>query len=207
MDKFRSNSNKCMAIWRMLQDLYMNDNRIISLGLPRDSSDAVTKRWVNLQLKDGVKHVKAMDELEAELDATQKVIEAEKKRQDRIEKEVAKCLPVAGGKMMGEIDMQGHAIRNLPEGVGTHDPITKGWYAKNWQDLVLAMQSKIDAAESKYKTLEDQMFDNQEKIDALETYVRLKQSSTDRVGRCSVSDTSNYERSIDAIKAVLPRRG
>ena len=204
MDKFGSHSRKRMPVWRMLQDLDMNDNRITSLGLPRDSSDAVTKRWVNLQLKDGLK---AMDELEAELDATQKVIEAEKKRQDRIEKEVAKCLPVAGGKMMGEIDMQGHAIRNLPEGVGTHDPITKGWYAKNWQDLVLGMQSKIDAAESKYKTLEDQMFDNQEKIDALETYVRLKQSSTDKVGRRSVSDTSNYERSIDAIKAVLPRRG
>ena len=193
-----------MPVWRMLQDLDMNDNRITSLGLPRDSSDAVTKRWVNLQLKDGLK---AMDELEVELDATQKVIEAEKKRQDRIEKEVAKCLPVAGGKMMGEIDMQGHAIRNLPEGVGTHDPITKGWYAKNWQDLVLAMQSKIDAAESKYKTLEDQMFDNQEKLDALETYVSLKHPSTGNVGRRSVSDISDYERSIDAIKAALPRRG
>ena len=35
----------------MLQDLDMNDYRITSLGLPQEGSDAVTKRWVNLQLK------------------------------------------------------------------------------------------------------------------------------------------------------------
>ncbi|VDH89811.1 Hypothetical predicted protein [Mytilus galloprovincialis] len=89
MDKFGSHSRKRMPIWRMLQDLDMNDNRITSLGLPRDSSDAVTKRWVNLQLKDGVK---AIDELEVELGATQKSIEAEKKRLDRIEKRDGKVL-------------------------------------------------------------------------------------------------------------------
>lgn len=193
-----------MPIWRMRQDLDMNDHRITSLGLPKDSSDAVTKRWVNHQLKDGVK---ALDELETELDATMKAIEAGKKRMDRIEKDVAKCLPMTGGKMDGNIDMQGHAIRNLTDAVGAAEPITKGWYAKNWQDLVLKMQAKIDAAESKYKTLEDQMFDNQEKLDALETYVRLKHPLTGKVGRRSVSDISDYERSIDAIKAALPRRG
>ena len=193
-----------MPVWRMLQDLDMNDYRITSLGLPQEGSDAVTKRWVNLQLKDGMKDI---DDLEAALEVTSKALEAEKKRLDRIEKDVAKCLPMTGGKMDGNIDMQGHAIRNLTNAVGAAEPITKGWYAKNWQDLVLKMQAKIDAAESKYKTLEDQMFDNQEKLDALETYVSLKHPSTGNVGRRSVSDISDYERSIDAIKAVLPRRG
>ena len=193
-----------MPVWRMLQDLDMNDYRITSLGLPQEGSDAVTKRWVNLQLKDGMKDI---DDLEAALEVTSKALEAEKKRMDRIEKDVAKCLPMTGGKMDGNIDMQGHAIRNLTNAVGAAEPITKGWYAKNWQDLVLKMQAKIDATESKYKTLEDQMFDNQEKLDALETYVSLKHPSTGNVGRRSVSDISDYERSIDAIKAVLPRRG
>ena len=193
-----------MPVWRMLQDLDMNDYRITSLGLPQEGSDAVTKRWVNLQLKDGMKDI---DDLEAALEVTSKALEAEKKRLDRIEKDVAKCLPMTGGKMDGNIDMQGHAIRNLTNAVGAAEPITKGWYAKNWQDLVLKMQAKIDAAESKYKTLEDQMFDNQEKLDALETYVSLKHPSTGNVGRRSVSDISDYERSIDAIKAALPRRG
>ncbi|VDI16210.1 Hypothetical predicted protein [Mytilus galloprovincialis] len=124
MDKFGSHSRKRMPIWRMLQDLDMNDNRITSLGLPRDSSDAVTKRWVNLQLKDGVK---AIDELEVELGATQKSIEAEKKRLDRIEKEMVKCLPTAGGEMNGDIDMRGHAIRNLSKGTEAGEPVTKGW--------------------------------------------------------------------------------
>ena len=193
-----------MPVWRMLQDLDMNDYRITSLGLPQEGSDAVTKRWVNLQLKDGMKDI---DDLEAALEVTSKALEAEKKRLDRIEKDVAKCLPMTGGKMDGNIDMQGHAIRNLTNAVGAAEPITKGWYAKNWQDLVLKMQAKIDAAESKYKTLEDQMFDNQEKLDALETYVSLKHPLTGNVGRRSVSDISDYERSIDAIKAALPRRG
>ena len=193
-----------MPVWRMLQDLDMNDYRITSLGLPQEGSDAVTKRWVNLQLKDGMKDI---DDLEAALEVTSKALEAEKKRLDRIEKDVAKCLPMTGGKMDGNIDMQGHAIRNLTNAVGAAEPITKGWYAKNWQDLVLKMQAKIDATESKYKTIEDQMFDNQEKLDALETYVSLKHPSTGNVGRRSVSDISDYERSIDAIKAALPRRG
>ncbi|VDI16372.1 Hypothetical predicted protein [Mytilus galloprovincialis] len=204
MDKFGSHSRKRMPIWRMLQDLDMNDNRITSLGLPRDSSDAVTKRWVNLQLKDGVK---AIDELEVELGATQKSIEAEKKRLDRIEKEMVKCLPTAGGEMNGDIDMRGHAIRNLSKGTEAGEPVTKGWYAKNWQELVANMQVEINAAESKYKTLENQMFVNQEKIDALETFIKLKHHTTDRVGRRSVSDLTDYERTIDAIKKVLPRRG
>ncbi|CAC5404831.1 unnamed protein product [Mytilus coruscus] len=84
---------------------------------------------------------------EAELGAIQKALEAEKKRFDHIEKYMAKCLPMVGGKMEGDIDMQGHAIHNLPEGTRADEPVTKGWYAKNWQDLVVSMQGKINALE------------------------------------------------------------
>ncbi|CAC5413724.1 unnamed protein product [Mytilus coruscus] len=71
---------------------------------------------------------------------------------DRIEKYMAKCLPMVGGKMEGDIDMQGHAIHNLPEGTRADEPVTKGWYAKNWQDLVVSMQGKINALEGKVKS-------------------------------------------------------
>ncbi|CAC5356942.1 unnamed protein product [Mytilus coruscus] len=53
------------------------------------------------------------------------------------------------GKMEGDIDMQGHAIHNLPEGTRADEPVTKGWYAKNWQDLVVSMQGKINALEGR----------------------------------------------------------
>ncbi|CAC5424783.1 unnamed protein product [Mytilus coruscus] len=38
--------------------------------------------------------------------------------------------------MVGDIDMQGHSITNLPLSITANEPVTKGWYAKNWQDLV-----------------------------------------------------------------------
>ncbi|CAC5384253.1 unnamed protein product [Mytilus coruscus] len=101
------------------------------------------------RLKDNVKDI---DDLEAELGAIQKALEAEKKRFDHIEKYMAKCLPMVGGKMEGDIDMQGHAIHNLPEGTRADEPVTKGWYAKNWQDLVVSMQGKINALEGKVKS-------------------------------------------------------
>ncbi|CAC5360609.1 unnamed protein product [Mytilus coruscus] len=82
-------------------------------------------------------------ERQAELGAIQKALEAEKKRFDRIEKYITKCLPMVGGKMEGDIDMQGHAIHNLPEGTRADEPVTKGWYAKNWQDLVVSMQGRL----------------------------------------------------------------
>ena len=50
-----------MSLWRMFQDLDMNDNRITSLGPPKASADAATKRWVNQQLKDGVKDIEALE--------------------------------------------------------------------------------------------------------------------------------------------------
>lgn len=43
----------------------MNDNRITSLGHPKESSDAVTIQWMTQQLKDGMKDI---DDLESEFD-------------------------------------------------------------------------------------------------------------------------------------------
>ncbi|VDI13123.1 Hypothetical predicted protein [Mytilus galloprovincialis] len=128
MDKFGSHSRKHMPLWRMLQDLDMNDYRITSLGIPRDSSDAVTKRWVTQQLKDGIEDI---DELEEALTTTSKEIQALKKQLNVIEKDVAKSLPRTGGKMVGGIDMQGHSITNFPLSTTGNEPVTKGWYAKN----------------------------------------------------------------------------
>lgn len=158
MDKFGSHSRKRALVWS--QDLDMNDNRITGLGAPREGSDAATRHWVNLQLKEDQKDIA---ELAAKIDKVLKVLEDKEKRLNGIEKDVAKCLPTIGGKMTGAIDMQGHAIRNLPEGTDSKDPVTNGWYAKNWQDLALTMQEKINAVESRYKTLEKQMADKQEK--------------------------------------------
>ena len=155
----------------------MNDHRITSLGLPQEGSDAVTKRWVNLQLKDGMKDI---DDLEAALEVTSKALEAEKKRLDRIEKEVAKCLPMAGGAMIGDIDMRGHSIVNLPAPAEADQPVTKGWYAQSWQDLSMAMQGKIDALEEKVKSYH----------------------TTDRSKR-ELDDVSYEDRHIDSLKKLL----
>ncbi|CAG2242583.1 unnamed protein product [Mytilus edulis] len=51
-----------MPLRRMLQDIDMNDYCITCLGIPRDSSDAVTKRWVTQQLKDGIKDIDELEE-------------------------------------------------------------------------------------------------------------------------------------------------
>ncbi|CAC5420789.1 unnamed protein product [Mytilus coruscus] len=57
-------------------------------------------------------------------------IQALKKQVNVIEKVVAKSLPMTGGKMVGDIDMQGHSITNLPLSITANEPVTKGWYAK-----------------------------------------------------------------------------
>ncbi|CAG2226860.1 unnamed protein product [Mytilus edulis] len=148
MDKFGSHSRKHMPFWRMLQDLDMNDYRITSLGIPRDSSDAVTKRWVTQQLKDGIEDI---DELEEALTTTSKEIQALRKQLNVIEKDVAKSLPMTGGKMVGGIDMQGHSITNLPLSTTANEPVTKGWYAKNWQDLVKNLTDRVNDLEKEIK--------------------------------------------------------
>ncbi|VDI26357.1 Hypothetical predicted protein, partial [Mytilus galloprovincialis] len=91
----------------------MNDNRISSFGHPKDSSDTVTKRWVTQQMKDGIKDI---NDLDAALEAISKKLEAIKKSLNGLDKDVAKCLPMAGCKMSGALNRQGHSIVNLPAG-------------------------------------------------------------------------------------------
>ncbi|CAC5403154.1 unnamed protein product [Mytilus coruscus] len=93
---------------------------------------------------------KAMDEEEA-LTATSKEIQALKKQVNVIEKVVAKSLPMTGGKMVGDIDMQGHSITNLPLSITANEPVTKGWYAKNWQDLVKNFTDRVNDLEKEIK--------------------------------------------------------
>ncbi|CAC5382050.1 unnamed protein product [Mytilus coruscus] len=68
-----------------------------------------------------------------------------------IEKVVAKSLPMTGGKMVGDIDMQGHSITNLPLSITANAPVTKGWYAKNWQDLVKNLTDRVNDLEKEIK--------------------------------------------------------
>ncbi|CAC5358436.1 unnamed protein product [Mytilus coruscus] len=57
-----------------------------------------------------------------------------------------------GGAMIGDIDMRGHSIVNLPAPAAADQPVTKGWYAQSWQDLAMAMQGKIDVLEEKVRS-------------------------------------------------------
>ena len=135
-----------MPIWRMLQDLDMNDNRITSLGLPRDSSDAVTKRWVNQQMKDGMKDLEELDsemkqlqmtikrmqrEYEASIkDLTKKMMIVEDGKVDKSE-----CVSTNGGLMTTDLDMQKYHVLNLPLPRTDNEPITKALYDRLQQDL------------------------------------------------------------------------
>ena len=135
-----------MPIWRMLQDLDMNDNRITSLGLPRDSSDAVTKRWVNQQMKDGMKDLEELDsemkqmqmaikrmqrEYEASIkDLTKKLMIVEDGKVDKSE-----CVSTNGGLMTTDLDMQKYHVLNLPLPRADNEPITKALYDRLQQDL------------------------------------------------------------------------
>ena len=135
-----------MPVWRMLQDLDMNDNRITSLGLPRDSSDAVTKRWVNQQMKDGMKDLEELDsemkqmqmaikrmqrEYEASIkDLTKKLMIVEDGKVDKSE-----CVSTNGGLMTTDLDMQKYHVLNLPLPRADNEPITKALYDRLQQDL------------------------------------------------------------------------
>ncbi|VDI81354.1 Hypothetical predicted protein [Mytilus galloprovincialis] len=72
--------------------------------------------------------IKDINDLEAALEAISKELGATKKQLNIIEKDVAKNLPITGGKMVGGIDMQGHSITNLPLSTTANEPVTKGWY-------------------------------------------------------------------------------
>ncbi|CAC5368067.1 unnamed protein product [Mytilus coruscus] len=43
------------------------------------------------------------------------------------------------------------------QGTRADEPVTKGWYAKNWQDLVVSMQGKINALEGKVSLITQQI--------------------------------------------------
>ncbi len=139
----------------MLQDLEMNDHRITGLGDPKDDDDAATKQWVNQELKDAIKGIKALESECNQLNMKMKRMDREmhdaikaatKDKVDRTE-----CVSTNGGKMSIDLDMQGYAVHNLPEGTHADEPVTKGWYAKNWQELVVNMQTKINALEEKIR--------------------------------------------------------
>ena len=135
-----------MPVWWMLKDLDMNDNRITSLGLPRDSSDAVTKRWVNQQMKDGMKDLEELDsemkqmqmaikrmqrEYEASIkDLTKKLMIVEDGKVDKSE-----CVSTNGGLMTTDLDMQKYHVLNLPLPRADNEPITKALYDRLQQDL------------------------------------------------------------------------
>ena len=181
VDKFGSSREKRIILSKIRQDLDMRDHRITNLGTPESSSDAVTRRWVNQQFKNSAGEI---DELKTKIHQMMMELKRIREKYDDsikgLEKDVQgkvgkkECVSTNGGKMNVDLDMQGHAIRNLPEGKEADEPVTKGWYAKNWQELVATMQDKIDAAGKKYDTLETQMFDNQDRIDSIETFVNLK---------------------------------
>ncbi|VDI33806.1 Hypothetical predicted protein [Mytilus galloprovincialis] len=146
MDTFGSHARKRESVWRMLQDLDMNDNRITSLGHPKDSSDAVTKRWVTQQLKDGMKD---LDELESVCKQIQMTIKRLKRDFESSSKELTKklmavengkvdkseCVSTNGGKMKTDLDMQKFHVLNLPLPQTDNEPITKAVYDRLQSDL------------------------------------------------------------------------
>ena len=136
----------------MFQDLDMNDNRITSLGPPKASADAATKRWVNQQLKDGMADLSAMEtEIEKIWEARNQlqkdIDELAKTVQTKADK--SKCFATNGGKVSGDLDMQDFRIRNLPEAKAADEPITKGWYSKDFLDAVLSFRQELTDLESK----------------------------------------------------------
>ena len=136
MDKFGSHSRNWVSLWRMFQDLDMNNNRITSLRAPKDSADAATKQWVNQQLKDGMADVNAMEteieQIRATLNQLQKDINGlTKTMQTKADK--LKCFATNGGTVSGDLDMQDFLIGNLPEVI------------LSFRREVTVLESKIDA--------------------------------------------------------------
>lgn len=82
----------------------MNDNRITSLGHPKASADAATKRWVTQQLKDGIKDIEA---LESEYNQMRGNVTRMKKDYDETIKDLVKHVNELDKqiiKLRGEID-------------------------------------------------------------------------------------------------------
>ncbi|CAC5368405.1 unnamed protein product [Mytilus coruscus] len=132
-----------------------NENRY-TIDLPTGHEEGTYK--LNITMKNDVSLAYALISFtvinghkEEALTATSKEIQALKKQVNVIEKVVAKSLPMTGGKMVGDIDMQGHSITNLPLSITANEPVTKGWYAKNWQDLVKNFTDRVNDLEKEIK--------------------------------------------------------
>ena len=150
MDKFGSHARKRASLWRMLQDLDMNDNRITSLGHPKESSDAVTKRWVTQQLKDGMKDLEDLEsecnQLQMETKRTQKEIKDLTKKLMALESskvDKSECVSTNGGLMNTDIDMQKYRIRNLPLPQEDGDAATKVSFDILW-DKISKVEKRLD---------------------------------------------------------------
>ena len=139
-----------MFLCRILQDLDMNDNRITSLEYPQDSSDAVAKRWVNQQLKDGMK---VIDELDSVCKQIQMTIRQMQTEYDPSIKELTK-------KMMtvedGKVDKSERVSTN-----GGAPP------AK----LPLPQEDGEPVSKISFSILKDEISKIKESTDALRTYV------------------------------------
>ena len=149
MDKFGSHARKRVSLWRMMQDFDMNDNRITSLGYPKESLDAVTKRWVTQQLKDGMKDLEDLEsecnQLRMETKRTQKEIKDLAKklmtlRSSKVDK--SECVSTNGGLMNTDIDMQKYRIRNLPLPQEDGDAATKVSFNILW-DKIEKIEKKL----------------------------------------------------------------
>lgn len=141
MDKFGSNSRDCVSFRRMRQDLVTNTKRISSLENPKDRSDAVTKPGMTQQLKDGITN---KNEVKA-------AIEVISKRLNGIEKGVARFLRSTWERVNDEIDMWRHPITNLPTLKSADEPVTKGWYADNLQELLMRLTGKINISKRRLR--------------------------------------------------------
>ena len=179
---------------RIFQDLDMNDNRITSLGAPKASADAATKRWVNQQLKDGMADVDAMEteieQIRATLNQLQKDInELEKTVHTKADK--SKCFATNGGKASSDLDMQSFGIRNLPEATAADEPITKGWYSKDFIDAVLSFRQELTDMESKTKA----------QLSDLESKIKAQPAPEDKMQGDQPIDSRR--RKIDAIRDAI----
>ena len=179
---------------RIFQDLDMNDNRITSLGAPKASADAATKRWVNQQLKDGMADV---DEIETEIEQIRATLGQPQKDFEGLAKTVqakedkSKCFATNGGKVSGDLDMQNFRIRIFPEAKAADEPITKDWYSKDFIDAVLSFRQEITDLESKTKG----------QLSDLESKIKAQPAPEDKMQGDQPIDSRR--RKIDAIREAI----
>ena len=113
---------------------------------PQGSSDAVTKRWVNQQMKDGMKD---LEELDLEMKQMQMTIKRMQMEYDTSIKDLTKKLMTVedgkvdksdyvstnGGLKTKDLYMQKYHLLNLPLPRTGNEPITKALYHRLQQDL------------------------------------------------------------------------